>query len=227
MYPRATAGEIGKRVLHDDDRNGLQALYGALPHTEPVDQALQMGCASISSSSAWWLCGSAVLLLRLSKSFRLRYRKAAVRRSTRGSRMAFALLAAGAAMPAKAQSLQVVGTARVMSRTPFRDGQRPGLIFTSLALRFEDCLSSDGCALSSIDVPGGRVGQLEQYVEHHPVPLVGELVGLARKGGRWVVYRLVDSAEAARFAQIAPGWRLTHEAGAAPRTAMQPAAVAK
>jgi hypothetical protein len=54
-------------------------------------------------------------------------------------------------------------------------------------------------------VPGGRLGDLEQIVEHHPVPALQERLGLAKKNGRWLVFRLVEHEAAMRFnALLAP-----------------------
>lgn len=200
MYPRASAGEVGKRVLQDDDRDGLSALYGSAVVTPEVPQP-QMGCSSTGGVAGWAL-GLFVL-----GGLALRRRPARVlARVTRGSRGAVLVLGVFVAASAAAQPVTPVGVGVVRAKVSHRSTNSPGLIVTSLDVEFESCAGATCEPATRVTVPGGRLGDLEQIVEHHPVPALNERLGLAKKHGRWVVFRLIEHRHAERFnALLAPG----------------------
>lgn len=196
MFPRAAAGEVAKRVLRDDDRQGLEALYSSAPVTPEVPQQ-QVGCSSSGGGVAWvmGLAVIAVLALRRPKLVRV-----IARRSNR--RHLGAVLVAGVstlAWTAQAQTQTPVGVVVVKTKVCHRTAALPGLIVTSMDAELEACATTSCDRVMRVTVPGGKLGDLEQSVEHHPVPALGERLGLAKKNGRFVVYRLVVPEEASRF----------------------------
>ncbi|MDX2012176.1 MAG: matrixin family metalloprotease [Myxococcaceae bacterium] len=229
MYPRAAAGEIGKRVLQDDDRQGLAALYGQrleVPEA-PVSQA---GC-SAAGGAALWMVGLLVVavLARRPRAVPVRVVARPSSRRARRSGALFGLVGVSlVAGEANAQERSPVMTAVVRAKVSHRSATHPGLIVTSLDVQAVTCVGAAPCERQvRVTVPGGRLGDLEQHVEHHPVPAVGETLGLAQRRGRWVVYRLADPDEAARFDALLTGSAAPQPSPAAPGQARQPAAVAK
>jgi uncharacterized protein (TIGR03382 family) len=226
MYPRAAAGEIGKRVLQDDDRQGLAALYGVAPEG-PVTSAPQMGCSASPTSAVPWIVG-----LALAGWLLQRRRPALVRVVARRSRrfaIAAGLIAPGLlAGAAEAQERTPVMTGVVRTTVSHRAASHPGLIVTSLDVLAVTCVGTAPCERQvRVTVPGGRLGDLEQLVEHHPVPAVGETVGLAQRRGRWIVYRLADPQDGARFEALLTGSAATQPRPSSPVSAPQPAAVVR
>ncbi len=198
MYPRASAGEVGKRVLQDDDRDGLAALYGTSLVTPEAPQP-QMGCSSTGGVGGWAL-GLFVLA-----GLALRRRPAPVLvRVTRGARGAVLVLGVLVAASAAAQPVTPVGVGVVRAKVSHRSPSAPGLIVTSLDVEFESCTTASCERATRVTVPGGRLGELEQIVEHHPVPALNEHLGLAKKNGRWVVFRLIEHRHAERFNALGP-----------------------
>ena len=216
MYPRAAAGEVGKRVLQDDDRAGLEALYRqAVVAVEPPP--MQMGCSSTSSSGTWAL-GLFVL-----GGLALRRRPAPVPvRVTRVARGAALVLSVLGAASASAQPTTPVGVGVVRAKVSHRSPNTPGLIVTSLDVEFEGCAQTSCDRVTRVTVPGGRLGDLEQVVEHHPVPALQERLGLAQKNGRWVVFRLLELEHAAHFhVLLTPSQAATLTRSTAPQTPSQ------
>ncbi|MCA2980589.1 MAG: hypothetical protein INH37_20140 [Myxococcaceae bacterium] len=132
------------------------------------------------------------------------------------------------AASAGAQERSPVLTGVVRASVTHRSGDAPGLIVTSLDVRLVTCVGAAPCeAQVRVTVPGGRLGELEQRVEHHPVPAVGETLGLAQRRGRWVVYRLADRDEAQRFEALCSGSAAPQAGRGAPGARAQPSAVAR
>ena len=216
MYPRASAGEVGKRVLHDDDRNGLSALYGIAIVTPEVPQP-QMGCSSTGGAGGWAL-GLFVLA-----GLALRRRPAPVLvRVTRAARGAVVVLGVLVAASAVAQPVTPVGVGVVRAKVSHRSTSSPGLIVTSLDVEFESCAGATCEPATRVTVPGGRLGELEQIVEHHPVPALNERLGLAKKNGRWVVFRLIEHRHAERFNALLPAGLVRSAAPQTPAPAPGP-----
>jgi uncharacterized protein (TIGR03382 family) len=199
MYPRASAGEVGKRVLQDDDRDGLLALYSdAIVSPEAMQP--QAGCSATGGVGGWAL--GVLVFVALS----LRRRPALVSvRVKRVARSTVVVLGLFGAASASAQPTTPVGVGVVRAKVSHRSPSAPGLILTSLDVEFESCAGTGCERVTRVTVPGGRLGDLEQIVEHHPVPALQERLGLARKNGRWLVFRLAEHEAATRFnALLAP-----------------------
>lgn len=196
MYPRASAGETGKRALQDDDRQGLVALYGALLQTPEAGP--QQGCSSTGSASPLWLLALAMGGLLARRPGRTLVRAPVRRRRLTSWGVLVGVI--GASGVAQAQVPQEpIGVVVVRAKVAHRLPSRPGLIVTSLDVVLEACVGSSCERVNRLTVPGGRLGDLEQIVEHHPVPQLGERLGLARKNGRFVIYRLAERDETVRF----------------------------
>lgn len=189
MFPRASAGEVGKRVLQEDDRLGLATLYAEAPAA--VQQSVPVGCSSAGGLYAWL---SLALLMPL-----LLRRRVPVRVSARASRRLGLLVAVGAAAFGASAQAQPLGVVQVRGGVTHRSASTPGLIVTTLDVVAESCVGDRCPAVTQVTVPGGRLGDLEQIVEHHPVPALGERLGLVSRRGRLVVFRLADADEARRF----------------------------
>ncbi|MDP3231543.1 MAG: matrixin family metalloprotease [Myxococcales bacterium] len=218
MYPRASAGEVGKRVLQEDDRDGLAALYGTSLVT-PEAPPPQMGCSSTGGVGGWAL-GLFVL-----GGLALRRRPAPVLvRVTRGARGALVVLGVLMAASAAAQPVTPVGVGVVRAKVSHRSPSAPGLIVTSLDVEFESCTTASCERATRVTVPGGRLGELEQIVEHHPVPALNEHLGLAKKNGRWVVFRLIEHRHAERFNALGPPGLVRSAAPQTPAPAPGPVA---
>jgi hypothetical protein len=200
MFPSAAAGEIRKRSLQTDDRRGLAMLYSEAPLAE-LEPTQPRGC---STGGGWSLIAGVVVLA----FFAARRPRASVRvRSTSRSRVrpqSLALIVVAAAGAAWAQPVPVqVGVVR--SSVAARPADQKGLIVTTLEIDLEACAATVCERAVRVNVPGGRLGDFEQIVEHHPVPAIGERLGLAKKNGRWVVYPLADPTQAARFTALLAG----------------------
>jgi uncharacterized protein (TIGR03382 family) len=192
MYPSAAPLEISKRILADDDRAGLAALYGSSAtqpgaSLSPSDPLAKLGLGCSASGSA----GAPVALAALAL-LALRRRRAAL-----VATLALAPVLALAAAPGPAESpgpdlttASEVSVAQVRSATTVRLASAPGLLFTDLALDVRSCLKGACPVARVLRVPGGRDGDLEQVVAHEPVPAVGEQVVLATQGRRHRILRL-------------------------------------
>jgi hypothetical protein len=77
-----------------------------------------------------------------------------------------------------------VAVVQVAARHSFIDPQNPGLIKTALTVSPRECLKGQCADLQVVIVLGGRVGDIEQYVAHDPVPLEGAEVLVTRRAGR-------------------------------------------
>lgn len=205
MFPSASAGEVRKRVLQHDDRLGLEALY-----TEPLpvpvsDLPPPVGCSSTGGVSLALL---ALLILFVPRGVRAPVKVVAVRRR-RLERLTrwTGVFALGLASSAFAQPVAIspIEVGVVRTHVVHRSATSAGLILTSMDVELETCVASSCERVVRVTVPGGRLGALEQYLEHHPVPAIGERLGLATKNGRWVVYRLADESQATRFAALSSG----------------------
>lgn len=228
MFPRAAAGEVTKRVLRNDDRRGLETLYSTAPVTPELPQQQVVGCSSSGGGVAWALGLAVVAVLAMGR--RPKLVRVIARRSHR--RGLAALLIAGAssvAFTAEAQpQLQTpVGVVVVKTKICHRTAELPGLIVTSMDTELEACATATCDRVMRVTVPGGKLGDLEQSVEHHPVPALGERLGLAKKNGRIVVYRLVVPEEASRFNALLLRSAAPQPAPSEPAPLVQPAVSVK
>ncbi len=175
MYPSAAPLEMSKRAYAQDDRAGLAALYSDsgvfVPDTKPVAIA---GCSA--SGGGLTLIIAAVVLLF---GTRRRHQEVVAVVAVLG---AFAALADDARLPQVSQ-VEHATLATVVDRTTVRLPSNPGLFVTDLTLRVRDCVKGD-CAASGtmiVRVPGGRLGDLEQVVDHQPVPPLSSTVLVTRE----------------------------------------------
>lgn len=206
MYPSAAPGELTKRQLKQDDRDGLLSLYGVATEA-PVPAVVTppaMGCSSTSTASTWALCFALVTLL------------------LRRRRVALALIAlpalAFAGEPSRLRAVtraEDVAVVQVTARQSYVHPQHPGLIVTALTLSPRECLKGQCANLDVVVVPGGRVGEIEQYVAHDPVPLAGEQIIVTRRTGK---VRLLTTEPTERLELI----RALRSGSPAPLQAVQP-----
>lgn len=207
MYPGARRGEVNKRVLHDDDRAGLLALYGdEAPAQDGAGLEPGVGCSAGGGTAAGWVLALVLPLLFAGK------RRA---RGSRATRMwaVGALFAAGSASAAEpvAKPLErasLVATAEVVAARSLPPSPGARLLFTELEVRVRECIVGACGGTLRVRVPGGRSGDIEQYVEDHPVPVPGDVIAIARvakddprrrEGTR--LYRLTDAGDFVRFAR--------------------------
>ncbi len=171
MYPSAPPGEVSKRTLKADDRDGLLSLYGLEPEPTAVPKVFA-GCSSTASSPVWLMLPMMMLAL--------------LKRSRR-----FALIALVPAVTLAAEPLPVavsraseIALVQVTSRQSHVHPANPGLIVTQLTVSSVECLKGPCAALSQVVVAGGRLGELEQVAIHQPVPDEGQRVLVTRINGR-------------------------------------------
>lgn len=184
MYPSAPPGEILKRQLKQDDRDGLLSLY-----TDPVAPVLEsplpvQGCSSSGSSPLFAAFGAVMLVL-------LRRRGAGreARRAARAVAVIAVTVVSGSALAGEPAGEQVakaddVVIATVGTRESFVHPQRPGMILTRITFASSECVKGSCAALPGVVVPGGRLGELEQVVIHEPVPAPGERIVVTREAGK-------------------------------------------
>ena len=211
MYPSAPPGELIKRSLKIDDRDGLLSLYGTAP--EPKAGPLQVGCSTTSSSPGWLAVALVFFLL-------LRPRKAAVLAAIVP---AFAL----AAEPPAVTRADEVALVQVIARQSSQHPTNPGLIITELTLAPGECLKGACGAFARVLVAGGRVGDLEQIAVHVPVPNPGQRIIVTLTDGRARVLWVEPDAQALLMAALRASAGLPSPQGAAqpPRGASQVPAI--
>jgi hypothetical protein len=190
MFPAAPAGEIKKRVLAPDDQAGLAELYGSDEGDGTSGPAV--GCASVPRS------GEAACFAALLAALAWRARKGVAVRRVRGR----AWIAAAALFPmwalaaapgekkgAEENSPEQVAHGEVMKVTSRWLGEDARLIVTDVEIAVRGCTRAPCEARTTVRVPGGRVGDLEQTVAHQPKLRVGDPVVLAWQKGRVKVVR--------------------------------------
>lgn len=186
MYPSAPPGEILKRQLKQDDRDGLLSLY-----TDPVAPVLEsplpvQGCSSSGGAPLFAAFGALMLLV-------LRRRP----RAARSVALIAVTVASGSALAGEpdgrldlgraAEQVAVaddVVIATVGARASFVHPQRPGMILTRITFAATECVKGSCAQLPGLVVPGGRIGELEQVVIHEPVPAPGERIVVTRAAGK-------------------------------------------
>lgn len=168
MFPASPAGEIQKRRLASDDREGLGSLYPAPPTApEPSPAA---GC-STTGGAPGLLLSSLMVVLSL---WRRRALAAALAAPVAAS-ASEAPRAATVTTPERALVGQVTST---RSRWALA-----GLIVTDVEVKVLACEAP--CEKTVVvTMVGGRVGDLEQVVTHSPVPASGDTVLVKSRGAR-------------------------------------------
>lgn len=178
MYPSAPPGEIVKRSLKTDDRDGLLSLYGAAPEPGTTAPGPIVGCSATGTAPTSALIAALGLLLVL-RSSRVRARHLAL-----AACLPALALASEPSMPAAIIRADEVVLVQVSARQSLRHPQHPGLIVTELTLAPVECLKGACAPLTAIVVAGGRIGDIEQIAVHEPVPTVGARVLVTRTAGR-------------------------------------------
>jgi hypothetical protein len=194
MYPTSPRGQISKRTLTSDDQSGLQYLYGAFLKLHGA-----VGCTSSSRSVGLWPL-LALLMVLLRKN---------VRRMARGVAATSALMASSAwAAPAAPAPAPVALSGTVIAATTEEPSPGQRLLHTFVQVRVDQCLSGPACPSSvSVEVPGGRIGHIEQRVIDAPTPKSGEKLGLIIQGDpsglirttRAAIFHLSDGSDLVRF----------------------------
>ena len=213
MYPSAPPGELIKRTLKNDDRDGLLSLYGTAPSSEA---APQVGCSSTGFSSGWVIFAGLLLAL-------LRPRKAAL------LVLAPALALAAEPMPTAVTRAEEVALVQVVSRHSMVHPRHPGLIISELAISQVECLKGTCGELTRVVVAGGRVGDLEQVAVHEPVPTEGQRILVTRTAGQARVLFVEPRAQAQLVLELRTltGWKETQGAGVPRANASQTPAITR
>ncbi|MGV3624904.1 MAG: matrixin family metalloprotease [Archangium sp.] len=185
MFSSTFPGELSKRTLKQDDRDGLKTLYGA---GLPVATASTTGASNVAIGAdgeevtpvAGCSATGAMPMLLVGLLGLLRNR----RRAAVAAVTMLTGTAVFAAEPSRAelQNADTVAVARVMDRESTLHPTTPGLIVTRLTLVPSSCLKGSCDELRSVVMWGGRVGDLEQIVAHEPVPAKGAEVIVIRTG---------------------------------------------
>ncbi|MDP1829629.1 MAG: matrixin family metalloprotease [Archangium sp.] len=224
MYPSAPPGELIKRTLKADDRDGLLSLYGTEPEPKLTPP---LGCSSTATSPGWVVVVLVLLLAVRSRSTRL----ALCRSTSLGvSGVVFLLaspaLAAEPTPPAVGRA-QTVALVQVSARHSLPHPRHPGLILTELSLTALECLKGPCGELSTVVVAGGRLGELEQIVMHEPVPAEGQRILVTRTAGRVRVLWVEPDSQARIIKELRSGVGLpaTQGTGLPPRPTPQVPAI--
>lgn len=182
MFSSTFPGELTKRTLKSDDRDGLKTLYGAgLPVTNTNSTVAgtnsSIGAEGEQVQVAGCSATGAMPMLLVGLLGLLRRRRAA-------AAAVFAAATAFAGEPARPelQKADAVSVARVMTRTSSTHPTSPGLIVTRLTLSTSSCLKGSCDDLGTVVMWGGRVGDIEQVVSHEPIPALGAEVLVVRTG---------------------------------------------
>jgi hypothetical protein len=172
MYPSARRGETHKRVLSGDDQAGLEFLYPANGSEVSAELDEGVGCSVGGNRAALWM-----MLLAVPLFLRRRVGSRAVAAAVVALPLAVAA-SPGQRAEAPAARAQLVATARVVSSKTLEPVQGQRLLHTEIELSVRECLKGDCQATVKVLVPGGRRGNIEQYIEGSPVPTIGEVVGV-------------------------------------------------
>jgi len=209
MYPSARLGETSKRSLALDDQDGAAALYP--PGGARIAPA--HGCNSAPESS-----GAARFAMLLTGVFLLQIRRRSsatrCRQLARIPACAFLMLAARvAAEPderadAPVKDSAIVATTEVLSTRLSPDSQNARLMLTEVEVSVGSCIKGDCPQTLVVLVVGGRVGNIEQFIDGEPVPEPGDLLGITlsvppppqrAELGQARVYRLAFKRDFAAF----------------------------
>ncbi|MDP2270887.1 MAG: matrixin family metalloprotease [Archangium sp.] len=214
MYPSAPPGEVSKRTLKADDRDGLLSLYGLEPEPSAVPPVFA-GCSSTASSPVWLLLPMMMLAL--------------LKRSRRLALVALvpAISLAAEPLPAAVSRASEIALVQVTGRQSHQHPTHPGLIVTQLAVSPIECLKGACAGFSHVVVAGGRLGDLEQLAVHQPVPAEGQRVLVTRTNGR-VRVLWVEPDVQARIVQAlrsSSGWVVPQGSASPPSPSAQTPAI--
>jgi uncharacterized protein (TIGR03382 family) len=189
MWPSAPPGETSKRTLASDDRSGLAVLYATGIVTD-AGTTPTTGCSASGAGPLAWLPLLALALL--------------LRRPRLAAGLVALPLAAFAAAPAPALELsraEQVAVGQVRAMRSERSATQPGLFVTELEVQVNECVRGSCPATVTVRVPGGRLGELEQEVAHHPLPSLADPIAVIRTEGHVKVLALKEPATAQRFSE--------------------------
>jgi hypothetical protein len=189
MYPSAPAGEVTKRVLAADDHEALRVLYAASspgPTSDSVvgDEPMAQGCSTSMGELSMFAVAAALTVLL---------------RKRRVLWLAAAMPVMALAAPSTELDLSKADDVAVGAVVSTKSENRSGQFVTELKVNVTRCAKGGCAATVFITVPGGKVGDYEQFVIDHPVPVVGELLAVTRAAGHQRVLRLAEPANAAKF----------------------------
>lgn len=215
MYPSAPPGELSKRILKADDRDGLLSLYGVVSEEQTAPPGA-FGCSASGSSPAFWMLAGLSLLLLMGK------RKPAALLAV----MVPALALATEPVPAAVTRADDVALVQVERRQSVQHPRNPGLILTELTLSPSECLKGACAGITRVVVAGGRVGDLEQVAVHEPVPSMGQRILVTRTAGQLRVLWVEPDAQVQLINTLrAAGWQGTQGAGSPRSTTTQVPAI--
>lgn len=170
MYPSTVQGETNKRKLASDDLEGLAALYEtAVTETQ--------GCAAAPSRTA--LPVALLALIVLARRGRRAGRSSATAAAGVTALLAFPALASEPQAPARVRTAGVVATVQVVSSRTLPPKPTDALLRTEVTVAVRECLSGSCPQELILTYPGGRHGDLVQFVEALRVPSAGAVLGIA------------------------------------------------
>lgn len=198
MYPGARRGEVNKRVLSDDDEQGLIALYKELPTPALASNVAGAGCGATGATNGAWALILAALAFLATRAQR--------GRATCWAALATLALGSVSADASEAEEnplerAELVATADVVAARALPPEPGARLLYTELEVRVRECVRGACVGTLRIKVPGGRSGDIEQEIEDHPVPRPGEVIAVAREAVHTRIYRLADAPELVGFAR--------------------------
>ncbi len=197
MYPGARKGEVIKRTLSGDDREGLAVLYPVGSVSTVTSEEPQVGCSAGAGRSAAFL---ALFLLPLLMRRRVRRANLAVAVAV-SLAPAMALASEPTRDPAAAERSGLVATLEVKA-THTRVHPNGKQLFTEVEVAVRRCVKGDCPARMLLLVPGGKLGDLEQYVEGAPVPETGSVLGITLPKGANTTAPSLKEASVYRLDQL-------------------------
>ena len=184
MFPSSAPGETCKRTLSADDIAGLVELYG----TAAAKEVPQVGCSAAPRRLPLAVIG-AVLLLAMKRRSRGSLKRVNRAAPSALSRAGLVLISVGASVAAAAEPnrpdvVDEIAWGEVVD-TASRWLPDAHVIVTEVEVEVKKCIKGT-CVERRVKVQvlGGRVGDIEQVVEHQPSPRRGSQVVLTTRSGR-------------------------------------------
>ncbi len=213
MYPSAGPLEVSKRVLAQDDEDGLLALYSTAE--APAAESL-LGCASTTGGPM------VIALVAALAVFSPRRRRVVALLGVLAVPLHAVAEEPGVRFAPDLAAAREVSVVDVRSRTPVRLPENPRLIFTDVELTMRECVKGPCPATRVIRVPGGRIGDIEQVVAHQPVPALDERILLVMTSKAPRVVRLTATSERAMVVAAFERARLALPVSLGPQASPQP-----
>ena len=192
MYPSAPPGETSKRVLASDDREGLKALYADSTSATTAQVSSAEGLTPVGCTAS---AGEVSMLALLAVLVPL---------ARRGQPRVWVLLAMPSVSWAAAPALDFskADTVAIGSVISTRTENRSGQFVTEVEVAVARCAKGRCPATLVVLAPGGKVGDFEQSIVDHPVPIVGEVLVVTRTLGRHRLF-LMREPEVGRRVDLA------------------------